>query len=146
MYERVLLPVDGSDPSFQAAEHAVDLAERYDATLHVLHVIDTAPYDAEVITSAVIGDLEQQGRNAIEEVVELAPTSASKRIETAIRRGNPYETILEYVDEHDIDLIVMSTHGQTGIRRLVLGSVTEKIVRTAPVPVHTVRAIPTESQ
>ena len=145
MYEHVLLPVDGSDASLQAAEHAVDLAERYDATLHVLHVIDTRPYDAELITNAMIEDLKHRGRRALDDVVALAPESVSNRIETVTKRGTPNETILEYVEERDIDLIVMSTHGRTGFRRVVLGSVTEKIVRTSPVPVHTVRATPTES-
>ncbi|MFC4246869.1 universal stress protein [Natribaculum luteum] len=142
MYERILLPTDGSDEAKQAADHAIDLAEKYDATLDVLSVVDTRAYDTEGITSVVIDGLEERGRRAVDEFAEMASDHGLERVETAVERGIPSETILEYVDEHDVDLIVMATHGRTGFRRYVLGSVTEKVVRTSSVPVHTVRVNP----
>ncbi|WP_323173535.1 universal stress protein [Natrialba sp. PRR66] len=140
MYDRILLPTDGSNESMVANEHAIDLATTYDARLYVLHVVDTRPYDAESITQSVIEPLEERGQQAVDEVVETASAHGFDEIETDIVRGEPHDMILEYVDEHDIDLIVMATHGRTGVKRYLLGSVAEKIVRTAPVPVHVVRA------
>ncbi|TYL36917.1 universal stress protein [Natronococcus pandeyae] len=144
MYDRILLPTDGSDAATAATEHAIDLARAYDAPLYVLHVVDTRPYDAESITQSVIEPLEERGQRAVDEVVEAASAHGLDRTETAVVRGDPHETVLEYVDEHDIDLIVMATHGRSGVKRYLLGSVTEKIIRTAPVPVHVVRATETD--
>lgn len=74
------------------------------------------------------------------ESVEEQTTQASiSAVETAIEHGNPYRAIRSYVDEQEIDLVVMGTHGRSGIERYLLGSVTEKTVRTLPVPVMTVR-------
>ena len=139
MYDRIVLPVDGSDEAMAASDHAIDLADKYDATLHVLHVVDTRAYDAEGITQTVIEPLETRGERAVESVAEIAADRGLDRVETAVIQGEPHETILEYVDDHDIDLLVMSTHGRTGVKRYLLGSVTEKTIRTAPVPVHVVR-------
>lgn len=139
MYDRILLTVDGSDESTIAGDHAIDLAEKYDAPLHVLHVIDTRPYDAEGITQSVIEVLEERGDRVIEAVVEATSAQGLDRLEPAVVRGDPHDAILEYVDEHDIDLLVMATHGRTGFKRYLLGSVAEKTIRAAPIPVHVVR-------
>ena len=139
MYDQIVLPVDGSDEAMVASDHAIDLADKYDATLHVLHVVDTRPYDAEGITSTVLEALETRGERAVESVAETAADRGLDRVETAVIRGEPHETILEYIKDHDVDLLVMATHGRTGVKRYVLGSVTEKTIRTAPVPVHVVR-------
>lgn len=139
MYDRIVLPVDGSDEAMVASDHAIDLADKYDATLHVLHVVDTRPYDAEGITPTVLKALETRGEQVVESVAETATDRGVDRVETAVIRGEPHETILEYVEDQDVDLLVMATHGRTGVKRYVLGSVTEKTIRTAPVPVHVVR-------
>ncbi|WP_265108724.1 universal stress protein [Halosolutus halophilus] len=140
MYDRIVLTTDGSDESNVATDHAIDLARAYEAPLHVLHVVDTRPYDAEGITQSMIESLEERGQRAVGEIAETASTRGVDRVETAVVRGEPHDAILEYVDEHDIDLIVMATHGRTGFKRYLLGSVAEKTIRTAPVPVHIVRA------
>ncbi|AKU07350.1 universal stress protein [Haloferax gibbonsii] len=139
MYDEILLPVDGSPAAEQAIPHVFDLAERYDATVHVLFVVNTARDNAGIIGGTVLETLEQEGQRVVDEVVERGE---SRGIETvgAVRRGAPHETILDYATEHGAEVIAMATHGRTGVERVLLGSVTERVVRTAPVPVLTVRA------
>jgi nucleotide-binding universal stress UspA family protein len=79
---------------------------------------------------------EAYGTDLVERV---ADRFGDVQTRTEVRSGNPHETILDYTDEHDIDLVVMGTHGRTGLDRYLLGSVTEKVVRTSDVPVLTVR-------
>lgn len=137
MYENVLVPTDGSDGTRQAVVHGATIAERFDATLHALSIVPEGPY----------GNLEgEAGREAAERDAELAVEQVEdearrKGIETttAVRRGVPDEEILEYADEREIDMIVMGTHGRTGLDRVLVGSVTETVVRKAEVPVVTVR-------
>ncbi|RDZ64990.1 universal stress protein [Haloferax sp. Atlit-12N] len=139
MYDEILLPVDGSPAAEQAIPHVFDLAERYDATVHVLFVVNTTRDNAGIISGTVLETLEQEGQRVVDEVVERGE---SRGIETvgAVRRGAPHETILDYATEHGAEVIAMATHGRTGVERVLLGSVTERVVRTAPVPVLTVRA------
>jgi len=81
--------------------------------------------------------IEQHGQRIVNDVAEAVSDDIST--ETAVLRGTPYESILDYADDNAVDLIVMGTHGRTGVDRYLLGSVTEKVVRTADVPVLTVR-------
>ena len=139
MYRRVLLPTDGSPPTERALEHALDLAETYDAELHVLHVLDTTATTGDVETESITVEFDDIGEDIVETVVDRVHESGLDRIVDEVRRGPPPMMILEYADEHDVDLIVMGTHGRTGLDRYLLGSVTEKIVRQSDVPVLTVR-------
>lgn len=163
MYETILFPTDGSDGAEAALEHAVDHAKQYDATLHVLFVADTnvahsgmvGEEHEEVERSEMVGDEHEQEQPSglVNEDHEDAVTAHAEQVvsetvdaidgdvavETAVWSGNPYKRILDYSDEHEADLIVMGTHGRTGVDRYLLGSVTEKVVRTADAPVLTVR-------
>lgn len=169
MYQDILFPTDGSDGATAALSHAVDHARQYDATLHVLFVAkdDFGPsgmVEKEhegVRRSEMVGgeELERERqeasktgmtskphdvRGAVTEhgwhvVEDVAEGIDDVSVETAVVRGTPYRTILDYADEEGVDLIVMGTHGHTGLDRYLLGSVTEKIVRTADQPVLTVR-------
>jgi nucleotide-binding universal stress UspA family protein len=139
MYETILLPTDGSAATERAVEHAVDLARTYDATIHALYVIDAGMYSSlEAGADIVIDALEDEGRAAVESV-EREAAEAGVEVETTVTSGTAHQTILDYADEVDADLIVMGTHGRTGLNRYLLGSVTERVVRTAEVPVLTVR-------
>lgn len=143
MYDRILVPTDGSDGTRGAVEHAIDLATTYDAALHTVYVVDTnVGIDAGVV--GVLDTLEEAGENAIDEVRQQAATAGVETVEGSVARGVPYRAILDYADERDIDLVVMSTHGRTGLDRYLLGSVTEKVVRLSNAPVLTVR-MPSES-
>lgn len=139
MYERILVPTDGSEATERAIRNAVDVASQYDATVHALYVVDTSVY-ASIETGAdlVVESLEEEGRAAVDTVVDRA-RAAGVETESAVVTGSTHQSILDYADEQAIDLIVMGTHGRTGINRYLLGSVTEKVVRSSDVPVMTVR-------
>ena len=126
MLDRILFPTDGSAGAMSTLEHALDLATDHDASVHVLTVQDEAIED------------EAAGR----ELVELAADRVRERgltPRTAIRSGRPYRQILDYAEAEPVDLIVLPTHGRTGLERLLLGSVTARVIRLSDVPVLTVR-------
>jgi nucleotide-binding universal stress UspA family protein len=136
MYGDVLVPTDGSDGADEATERAVDLATTYDAAIHALYVVDTNVGGEGV---GALGALEAAGRKAVDDVIERAEAAGVETVEGTVGRGAPHRAILEYADEHGVDLIVMGTHGRTGLDRYLLGSVAEKIVRLSDAPVLTVR-------
>ncbi|NHN49196.1 universal stress protein [Halostella sp. JP-L12] len=136
MYDRILLPTDGSDVAESAAAAAIALAQRYDAELHAIHVSES---NRVVSRSAGDNELDRRGSQAATAAGERAAnvgldaTTAVVEDADSVHRG-----ILDYADEHDIDCIVMGTYGRTGLDRLVVGSVTERTLRESPVPVLTV--------
>jgi len=143
MYDRVLVPTDGSTASEDAIEHAIDLAKQYDATLHALYVVDAGAYSSlEVAADAVAEELRSEGTEAVEAIAERAG-DAGVTTETAVETGIVHRAIVDYIDAADIDLVIMGTHGRTGVDRFLLGSVAEKVIRTADAPVMTVRAMDT---
>ncbi|PSP84318.1 universal stress protein [Halobacteriales archaeon QS_1_68_17] len=146
MYETILLPTDGSSGADRAVENAIDMARMYEAALHVLYVVDMGDMPADVDTGTIHTTLEETGRETTERVAERARDAGVETVETAVVSGSPYGTILEYADEQDVDLIVMGTHGRTGLGRFLLGSVTERVVRNSEVPVLTVRLAADEEE
>lgn len=137
MYHQILVPTDGSERSDRAVDHAIGLAKAFDADLHTLYVVET-DLVADTGLGAVTDALEAVGDDAVAEVVEEANEAGVTAVTGTVSRGTPHRAILDYVDEHDIDLLVMGTHGRTGVSRYLLGSVTEKVVRVADIPVLTV--------
>ncbi|QKG93732.1 universal stress protein [Halorubrum sp. SS5] len=139
MYSEILVPTDGSPASDAAIEHAIDLADRYDARLHALYVVDGAAYSSlEAGAEVVVEALESEGEEATTRVAEAAADAGVECV-TSVTSGTAYRSIHNYVDDHGIDVVVMGTHGRKGIDRYLLGSVTERVVRTSDVPVLTVR-------
>lgn len=138
MYDRILLPTDGSRGSSRAIDQAIDLAAETGAELHVLFVVEDITYGPEMMEAQVETQLRQIGEEAIEEIRDRAE-EAGVPLETDIDDGVPHRTILEYAEDEDMDLIVMGTHGRSGLDRYLLGSVTERVVRSAETPVLTVR-------
>jgi nucleotide-binding universal stress UspA family protein len=142
MYDRILVPTDGSDHAVRAAEHARYLADAFDATVHVISVVDVqeaaGPFSAGGVDESFVARLEADARATIDEIEALGDGGVP--IEATVGKGEPTAAILAYADDHDIDLLVMGTHGRRGLRRLIAGSVTERVVRTADVPVITVSA------
>ncbi len=143
MYEKILFPTDGSDGSNAALEHAIDLAKRYDATLQGLYVGDQRSY------AGLAGDMDREkireaqeslGNEALEAVVSAAESDGID-VETVRSIGLPAEEIIETIRAQGADLVVMGTQGRTGVKRALLGSVAESVVRQSPVPVH---LVPTE--
>lgn len=137
MYDRILVPTDGSTGSAHVALQALDLAETYDATVYAISVVDTD-------ISSLLGDessrdqLETRGQRAVDVIAEMAESHGVDAV-TETREGDPSETILRYAEEIDTDVIVAGTHGRSGLRRHLLGSVAERLVRHARCPVMTVR-------
>ena len=139
MYDDILVPTDGSSASEAATEHAIDIAGQYGARLHALYVVDSGAYSALDAGSDVVVDaLQSEGERATDRVVEAAD-DAGVEATGAVATGTAYRSVHDYVDEHGIDMIIMGTHGRKGLDRYLLGSVTERVVRTADVPVLTVR-------
>ncbi|ELZ35572.1 universal stress protein [Halorubrum tebenquichense] len=139
MYSEILVPTDGSPASDAAIEHAIDLADRYDARLHALYVVDGAAYSSlEAGAEVVVDALESEGEAATGRVADAAADAGVDCVAT-VASGTAYQSIHDYVDEHGIDVVVMGTHGRKGLDRYLLGSVTERVVRTSDVPVLTVR-------
>lgn len=116
---------------------AVALAERFDAEVHVLHVIDDWRYDTTI--ESAVTPLREEGETYCERCVAMA-TDAGVAVQSEIELGRPARTILQYVDANDIDLVVMGTRGRAGLPKRLLGSVTDYVVTHAEVPVHVVPA------
>ena len=139
MYDEILVPTDGSPASDAAIEHAVDIAAQYGARLHALYVVDGAAYSTlEAGSEIVVEALQSEGETATSRVADAAADADVETV-TTVTTGTAYRSIREYVSDNGIDLIVMGTHGRKGLDRYLLGSVTERVVRTADVPVLTVR-------
>lgn len=138
--KRILVPHDFSETSDAAVKYAVAFARNFGAALQLLHVSSKAAY--EMGTEFPLG-LEESLEAAVRErmLKILAPTDlAALQPEFQILEGTPAVEIVRYAKEHDIDLIIMGTHGRGFIAHAVLGSVAEKVVRTAPCPVLTVHS------
>ncbi len=137
MYDNILVPTDGSDGARSAFEHALELRELYDSTIHLLFVVEPI-HTADVATEQVLNAMRAEGERSLEELVDGIESDGVDAV-TEVRVGTPHRKILEYADEEGMDLIVMGTHGRTGLNRYLLGSVTEKVVRASETPVLTVR-------
>lgn len=141
MYDRVLIPTDGSAGTAQAVRRGLGLAQTVDAAVHVIYVVDTRPYggidhtDEESLEQNAIAS----GRQAITGIRERAAQLDLDFTQT-IRTGIPHVEILDYTETNDIDLLVMGTHGRTGAESPVLGSTTDRILRETDVPVITVHS------
>lgn len=133
-YEVVLLPTDGSDAAAVAVDWGVELATRYDGTVHTLYSVDTSRFGWVDDLGEIYDALEDTGRDALDAIHERAGDAEVSVVGT-IGRGPPADVIIDYVDEHDVDLVAMGTHGRAGVERYLIGSVTEAVVRNADVPV-----------
>ncbi|WP_227378354.1 universal stress protein [Haladaptatus halobius] len=146
MYDRILVPTDGSEGTKTAVEQAITHARTYDAELHVLHVVDQSAIDltatpaADGMTSEVVHEqLDEQGQTFVDEVATQAAEAGVPTTTEMVEYGRPHEEIQSYASEQGIDLIVIGTHGRSGLDRHLLGSVAEKVLRTAEVPVLVVQ-------
>lgn len=139
MYDTIVLPTDGSPSTGYVADRAFELAEMADATVHALYVVDEGveSYSKETL-GVVKNSLEAVGEEATERVAKQGKKHGIPVV-TAIRTGTPHEEILAYAEDLDADVIVMGTHGRTGLNRMILGSVTERVVRISERPVMTVK-------
>ena len=145
MYDDILLPTDGSAGMERVIDEATGLASTHEATLHALYVVNTASLSnlpMEASMEAVGESLRDEGETALRAVEQRAPDEI--RLRTATVEGAPAREIVDYAVQTGADLLVMGTHGRSGVDRLLLGSVAERVVRTSPVPVLTIRVTPGE--
>ena len=137
MYDSVLVATDGSSGTTETLAHAASIARDNDATLHGLYVVDKRLYLAadKANQDEVRQSLEEEGEVALDDIA-VGGEESGVEVVTTMAEGIPHKTITDYAEQEDIDLIVMGTHGRTGRDRVAnLGSVTERVVQSAPVPV-----------
>jgi nucleotide-binding universal stress UspA family protein len=132
----ILAPTDFSEHSKQAVTYAFELAQKVNAKLSLLHVIEVPVYAIEV--ALPLEELEQVARRELARLLPEAET-AHVAVTRLVVMGMPYQRILETAADEQVDMIVMATHGRTGLSHLFMGSVAERVVRTSPCPVLTIR-------
>ena len=143
--KRILWPTDLSDLSIRGGRVAAGLCDTFGAELHVLHVV-TPPLspDVSVIVPAEVPvafsepEMLEASQTALERIISTH-LSDCPRVVREVLFGNPWPTICKYAEEHDIDLIVTTTHGRTGVAHALIGSTAERIVQHAPCAVLTIR-------
>lgn len=138
MYDTLLVPIDGSDGSNRAIEHALDISERFGADVHAMYVVDTNRYGEPALSSAelVIDEMEDEGNALLKEFAERADTHGIE-VTTNCTHGAPHEEIIAYAREIDADLIVLGYQGHSHHLEENIGSVAERVVRMAGRPVLT---------
>lgn len=140
---KILVPIDFSNYSKQALRYTVNFSKKFSSKIFLIYVVEPIIYPSDFSMGQVtfpINDTELNSR-AKEELVSLAKAEigAGVEVETIIRTGKPFVEINETARELDIDLIIIATHGHTGMEHLLFGSTAEKVVRKAPCPVLTLR-------
>ena len=144
MYDRVLLATDGTVASEDATSHAIDLAATHDAELHALFVVDESIYTAysgdEYVDSAEGPEhgLIEHGRKTLE-AVRADAEDRGIEVTTTVQHGDPVETITDYADDHDVDLIILGTKRRSAEYRALLGSVTDRVLRLTSHPALVVK-------
>jgi nucleotide-binding universal stress UspA family protein len=144
---RLLVPVDLSEHSRGAYAHAVELARKYDADLHLLHVVQPTPdYELPGVYQAslppqtdVVDALTENAHDELGDLLDQATLPAA-RLHKDVRHGDPASEIIDTAAEIGADMIVLASHGRTGLERFLMGSVAEKTIRSTPCPVFVVKA------
>lgn len=149
MYERILVPVDGSDQANRAIEHAVGIAAKFGSTVHALHVVDDrgSGRAAEAVSelsrnSPERREMQQRREEAGSELTDAAVEHARAEgvdAEAAVVEGDPAEVITDYATDEGIDLIVLGARGRSAVGKFLLGDVAGKVARHAETPVLLVR-------
>ena len=135
IFKKVMVATDGSEQAKKAVDKAIEIANLGNKKLYAVHVISLADYYASVPTSVdaewiqiMDEHLRTEGKEAIA-YVENAGKDANVEVEPVVLEGNPAHEIIDFAEKNDIDLIVMSTHGKTGLDRFLIGSVAENVIR-----------------
>lgn len=137
MYDDILIPTDGSEEVSAAIDHGFDLATKYEATIHALYVVDDSRGGSGLMNAdgeSAGSQLRNEGQRAVDDIAARG-ADADLDIVREVREDLPHEGILGYIDDHDIDLVVMSSHGRSGVSRFLFGSVTERVLRLTDRPV-----------
>lgn len=135
----VLVPTDGSQPATEALETGIDTATATGSRLHVLSVIETTSLGMDVYSGVELDQLEDHAAEVVSEATSAANEASVDVVAETTYGSSIHREICTYVEQNDVDLVVVGTHGRTGFDRYLLGSVAEKLVRASPVPVLAVR-------
>lgn len=140
--KNILLPTDLSSTSLVAADYAIELAVQYKAKIHLLHVLEKTPpilaiRSLDLSQEKILKSFEEEGRKSLDIAIKKIKKGKGEQfeIEPVLLKGNDYDEIVKYSKEKKIDLIVIATHGRTGLLHTLLGSVAEKVIRYAKCPV-----------
>jgi universal stress protein A len=141
--QKILLPTDFSNYSAAATKYACELATRFDAELHLLHTLElhlasTPGFGMGIAPPTYINESRAAAEKSLAGILD-PKWSAGRTVIQAVVEGSPKTEIIQYARKQNIDLIVLATHGRTGLAHVIIGSVAETVVRTAPCPVLTVR-------
>ena len=147
--KNILLPTDFSKLSLTAAQYAIDLAKQYDAKIHLLHVIEKTPpilaiHSLDLSEEKILKSIEDDAKTSLDKAVIKIQNEHGIEVDSVLRKGLDYEEIVSYSQKNNIDVIVIATHGRTGILHTLIGSVAEKVIRYAKCPVLV--TTPTEAQ
>lgn len=137
MYEQILFPIDGTESLAEVYPHTAEIAAHRDATVHVLYVVDDRAFLtlADGMQDDVVEEFQAEGQAAIDEASRRFDEKGIDVVDE-LRRGNPAEEILDYVEVNDVDLVTMGSHDE--YQETVVGSVSQTVAKSAPVPVLTV--------
>jgi len=139
-FGKILFPTDFSESAENAARYAVSIAQKYGSRLYVVHVVEPFTYTTEfgLDYSAQYREMEATARRLLDDFVASLQKNLL-HVEGVLLSGEPFVEIIRYAKREQVDLIIMGTHGRTGIEHILLGSVAEKVVRKSPCPVLTVK-------
>jgi nucleotide-binding universal stress UspA family protein len=138
-YDRICCPIDFSEPSRRAMQEAARLARKHEASLTLLHVAEPVHHGAEMAFSPPAWAAEEAGARELAAWKAEAEAITGEAVATVLLSGPPAPAIVGFARDAGVDLIVTASHGRTGVRRIVLGSVSEQVIRTAPCDVLVVR-------
>ena len=147
MLKKLLVVIDGSDACYRAVDLAATLAAKLDASLCLLHVISDAPLPKELrqmieyeqINESRLDILKNSGSVMLDNAAERAGKQGARKIEQAMRQGDPADAIVQFAEDNDIDLIVMGRRGLGQLKALLLGSVSRKVCNTTTISCLTVK-------
>ena len=137
-YEHLLIPTDGSTSATHAARHGLSLGAALDATVHVLSVTDDTAVGPNVRSTITEKENEQTAADVVDDLISEAEIAGITNTVRHIEHETPVEGILDCIDSNDTHAVVMGTTGRRGTDRILLGSIAEKTVHSAPVPAITV--------
>lgn len=139
MFDTVVLATDGSDSVQRAIDVALDIADRFDAVVHALYVVDEGDVDAS--PAAVREDFRAALLDRADDALDAVVARTDREVITAVREGRPAREISKYAQHYTADVVALGTRGRHGENRFLIGSVAERVVRTCPIPVLTVRQL-----
>src|SRR3989338_7905930 len=139
-FGKILFPTDFSESAENASRYALSLAKKYGSKVYVIHVIEPFTYTTEfgLDFSAQLKEMEASARRLLDDVA-ASIKKTNLDVESALITGEPFVEIIKYARKEQVDLIVMATHGRSGIEHMLMGSVAEKVVRKSPCPVLTIK-------